>query len=73
MSALLSTRQVAELWGVSVPTVWRCVHAGQLKALRIPGGQLRFRPEDVDAALRPVEPRPLADGDVIVVRHGQAA
>jgi excisionase family DNA binding protein len=42
MSALLTTREVAELLGVSTETVLRWVRRGELPAIRLPGGALRF-------------------------------
>ena len=57
---LLSTREVAELLGVSVDTVHRLAHKRDgLKGYKI-GGSTRFRPSDVEAyvdaqAIRPAE------------------
>ena len=56
--ALRTTQEVAEEYGVHPSTVRRWVKAGHLAATRLPGGQLRFRPEDVDAigtAAQPTE------------------
>jgi excisionase family DNA binding protein len=48
---LLSIAEVARLWHVSARTVQRYIADGKLKALRLPGGGYRIRPEDADAAL----------------------
>lgn len=48
---LLTPAQVAAKWKVSVRTVQRYIAEGQLKAVRLPGGQYRIRPEDADAAV----------------------
>jgi excisionase family DNA binding protein len=46
---LLTAREAAELLGVSPKTVHRLVAAGRLTPIRlVPGGRLRFVPEDVD-------------------------
>jgi excisionase family DNA binding protein len=39
---LLTARAVAELLGVSTETVLRWVRRGELTAIRLPGGALRF-------------------------------
>ena len=50
MSAnLVTAREVAEHLGVkSVETVLRWVRQGKLPAIRLPGGAIRFRQEDLD-------------------------
>lgn len=49
---LLTTAEVAERLRVSRMTVSRWVRAGQIRAIRLPGGRaLRFHPADVDAIL----------------------
>ena len=45
---LLTTRDVAELLGVSSESVLRWVRAGTLPGIRLPGGALRFRPDEVE-------------------------
>ena len=47
----MTVAEVAERWHVSVRTVQRYIADGKLKALRLPGGRYRIRPEDADAAL----------------------
>jgi excisionase family DNA binding protein len=48
---LLTTRQVADILGVSAETVLRYTRSGDLPAIRLPGtvrGRLRYRPGDVE-------------------------
>jgi len=45
---LLTARQVAELLGVSTETVLRWTRRGDLPALRLPGGAIRYREPDLD-------------------------
>jgi excisionase family DNA binding protein len=45
---LLTARQVAELIGVSTETVLRWTRRGELPAIRLPGGALRYREADLD-------------------------
>ena len=46
---LQTARQVADLLGVSPKTVLRWSSRGELPAVRLPGGAVRFRPDDLDA------------------------
>ena len=48
---LLTARQVADLLDVSAETVLRWTRRGDIPAIRLPGGAIRFRPEDFDAWL----------------------
>ena len=48
---LLTTAQVAELLSVSQKTVARWARLGQIKAVRLPSGQLRIRRSEVDRLL----------------------
>jgi len=41
---------------ISDETLRRWADKGQLRHLRLPSGQIRFRPEDLDELLTPVEP-----------------
>lgn len=47
----LTPAQVADIFGVSVATVRDWANDGLLPSFRTPGGQRRFRQEDVDAYL----------------------
>jgi excisionase family DNA binding protein len=44
---LLSARQVAEYLGVSTETVLRWTRRGELPAIRLPGGAIRYREDDI--------------------------
>jgi excisionase family DNA binding protein len=63
---LLTARGVADLLGVSTETVLRWVRTGNIPALRLPSGQIRFRENEIDRWLegRATTPRlvHLADG-----------
>jgi excisionase family DNA binding protein len=48
---LLATREVSDRLGVSTETVLRWVRRGELPAIRLPGGALRFRETDLEAWL----------------------
>ena len=51
---LLSTGEVARLFGVSPSAVTRWARTGAIKAIRTPGGHYRFRASEVSrAALAP--------------------
>lgn len=53
----LWTKDVAEQLGVSVATIRRWTETGDLvPAWTTPGGQARYRPEDVEAFLAKREP-----------------
>lgn len=52
LPALLTASEVAERARVSAETVRRWVREGQLPAITLPSGTLRFRAEDIDALLR---------------------
>jgi excisionase family DNA binding protein len=51
MSPLLTAREVAERLGVSPETVLRWTRRGELPAVRLPGGAIRYRPDELDAWL----------------------
>ena len=51
MSGLLTARQVADVLGVSAETVLRWTRRGDLPAIRLPGGAIRFRETDIEARL----------------------
>jgi excisionase family DNA binding protein len=48
MSGLLTAREVADLLGVSTETVLRWTRRGDLPAIRLPGGAIRFREDMLD-------------------------
>jgi len=48
---LITARVVADRLGVSPETVLRWTRRGELPALRLPGGAIRYRPADLDAWL----------------------
>lgn len=47
----LTPSQLAEQWKVSLRTVQRYLAEGRIKAVRLPGGQYRIRPEDAESAI----------------------
>lgn len=47
----LTPKQVADRFGVSVATVANWEKTGKLAAFRTPGGQRRFRLEDIEALI----------------------
>jgi excisionase family DNA binding protein len=51
MSRLLTAREVAQVIGVSTETVLRWTRRGELPAIRLPGGAIRFREDDLDGWL----------------------
>ena len=61
---LLSTGVAAKALGVNPATLRRWVELGLIPAVTLPSGVLRFRADDVAAALTPVEPAtgPIAVG-----------
>jgi excisionase family DNA binding protein len=48
---LLTAREVAELLGVSTETVLRWTRRGELPAIRLPGGAIRYRADALDGWL----------------------
>ena len=48
---LLTARELGERLGVSPETVLRWVRRGELPAIRLPGGAVRFREDEVEAWL----------------------
>jgi excisionase family DNA binding protein len=48
---LLTTRQVAERFGVVSETILRWVRCGRLPAIRISAGAIRFRESEIEAWL----------------------
>ncbi|MFN3005103.1 helix-turn-helix domain-containing protein [Mycolicibacterium wolinskyi] len=54
IDSFLTASQLAEQWQVSLRTVQRYLSEGRIKAVRLPGGQYRIRPEDAEAAVAEV-------------------
>jgi excisionase family DNA binding protein len=53
---MLSTGEAAAILEVSGETLRRWAEAGRITHIRMPSGQLRFRPEDLAAILEPIQP-----------------
>jgi excisionase family DNA binding protein len=53
---LLTAREVADQFRVDVTTVSRWVREGHLRAIKTPGGHLRFLPDVVDELLSSEQP-----------------
>lgn len=45
---LLTARELAELLGVSSETVLRWTRVGDVPAIRLPGGAIRYRPDAIE-------------------------
>jgi excisionase family DNA binding protein len=52
VTRLLTARQVADLFGISTETILRWQREGKLPAIRLPGGAIRFREDEVEEWLR---------------------
>lgn len=48
---LLTARQVADMLGVHAETVLRWTRRGELPAIRLPGGAIRYREDAIDGWL----------------------
>ena len=48
-SGPMTTKQVAEVFGVTISTVKRWADEGKLPSFRTPGGHYRFRPDDIES------------------------
>jgi excisionase family DNA binding protein len=59
-TALLTAREVAAVLRMHVASVYRQADAGNLPAIRLPGGTIRFREDALEAWLRDHEHRPEA-------------
>jgi excisionase family DNA binding protein len=51
MTGLLTARELAELLAVSPETVLRWTRRGELPAIRLPGGAVRYREDELDGWL----------------------
>ena len=61
---LLTARVVAERFAVSPETVLRWTRRGDLEAVRLPGGQLRYRPDALERWLANRTTGPAPEGEV---------
>lgn len=52
MSAYMKATAVARIFGVTSPTIRKWAARGLLAHVRLPNGDYRFRPEDVDEFIR---------------------
>jgi excisionase family DNA binding protein len=59
-SELLTSREVADLFGVTTETVRNWAIAGRLTAHPTPGGRLRFRRDEVERFIPAVPSEPAA-------------
>lgn len=57
-----SPEDVADLYGVSISTVYRWTSEGRLPAYKV-GGVRRYKRDDVDALAEPIEPQEEAQDD----------
>lgn len=71
-SPLLTARQVAELLGVSAETVLRWTRRGELPAIRLPGGALRYRAEALEDWLGVHATAGSADREALTTRANRA-
>jgi len=67
---LLTAREVADVLGVSAETVLRWVRRGDLPAIRLPGGAIRFRGDDLDEWLQARAVRAGSRDTTVVGCHG---
>ena len=58
---LYTVAEAARELAVSVPTIWRWIDKGKLKAYRVGGRAIRIRAEDLQAMLEPVQPARIAE------------
>jgi excisionase family DNA binding protein len=66
---LLTARQVGETLGVSPETVLRWTRRGELPAIRLPGGAIRYRATDLEAWLAQRETTDAANREALTTRH----
>jgi excisionase family DNA binding protein len=55
---LLTARHVAELLGVSPETVLRWTRRGELPAIKLPGGAIRYRESELEERATPTRSLP---------------
>jgi len=69
---LLRTRDVSELLDVSTETVLRWTRRGDLPAVRLPGGAVRYRPDELEAWLEAHSTTDAADRELSDARANRA-
>ena len=74
MAQLMQVRQAAQALGVHENTIRRWEARGLLRAVRLPSGVRRFRPEDVEAMRKQMFSglAPLREDDDVVTAHARA-
>jgi helix-turn-helix protein len=55
LDPLLTSREVAERFGVQVETVWNWRRVGRIEAIRTPGGRLRYTEQAIETARNALE------------------
>jgi excisionase family DNA binding protein len=74
MTENLTASTAAEILGVHPDTVRRWADEGKLPFWTTPGGQMRFRREDVEALRRPTRPKAAscpAEGRIVTAKIGR--
>lgn len=66
---LRTAREVAGLLGVSTETVLRWTRRGDLPALRLPGGAIRYRETDLDQWLATLDVAPPTNSETTQIRR----
>ena len=51
LPSMMTARELSAPLGVSAETVLRWTRRGELPAIRLPGGAIRYRPEEIEAWL----------------------
>lgn len=64
VNEIIGTVVAAEILGVSPDTVRRWARTGKVRYVELPSGRMRFRREDIEVLLEPVEPRGACGGAV---------
>jgi excisionase family DNA binding protein len=68
---LLTAREVAELLGVSSETVLRWTRRGEVPAIKLPSGALRYRPDAIEAWLEERATGTADDEELSTTRAGR--
>jgi excisionase family DNA binding protein len=69
---LLTARDLAERLAVSPETILRWMRRGQLPAVKMPGGAVRFRPEAIDSWLGERTTGAVSGEELSTTRHDRA-